>query len=210
LDEAAAMPVTEVLKFMQRRITQQSTYRGVRARKAPTDAWIYQELIHELQPTTIVEIGVYDGGSTLMMADLCELQDRGRVLAVELRPEHIHDSVWAHPRIEVFAGDACEEFPNVAARVDAEGPVMVIEDSSHTYENTLAVCRTYAPLVTPGSYLIVEDTICHHGIDVGPKPGPYEAAATFRAEDPEFEMRRDLEAFVLTWNPTGFLQRRPS
>ena len=97
----------------------------------------------------------------------------------------------------------------VAARVDSSGPVMVIEDSAHTYDNTLAVCRTYAPLVTTGSYLIVEDTICHHGIDVGPNPGPYEAAETFRREHPEFIMRRDLEAFVLTWNPTGFLQRRP-
>jgi cephalosporin hydroxylase len=37
----------------------------VPAQKSPTDFWIYQELIHRLQPDVIVEIGNYRGGSTL-------------------------------------------------------------------------------------------------------------------------------------------------
>ena len=60
----------------------------------------------------------------------------------------------------------------------------MIEDSSHTYDNTLAVLRTYSGLTQVGDYFIVEDSICHHGLEVGPSPGPYEAIEAFVAENP--------------------------
>jgi cephalosporin hydroxylase len=84
---------------------------------------------------------------------------------------------------------------------------MVIEDSSHTYDHTLNVLRTYAPLVQIGDYFIVEDGICHHGLEVGPHPGPMEAIETFIAENSHFEIDRQREAFVITWNPKGYLRR---
>ena len=84
--------------------------------------------------------------------------------------------------------------------------VLVIEDSEHTYDNTLSVLRLYGPLVTPGSYLIVEDSICHHGVDVGPSPGAYEAIEAFVRENPAFQIDRTRESFFLTWNPKGFLR----
>jgi hypothetical protein len=49
--------------------------------------------------------------------------------------------------------------------------------------------RTSRP-VPVGGYFIVEDTICHHGLDVGPKPGPYEAVDAFLAERAQFERDR--------------------
>ena len=84
---------------------------------------------------------------------------------------------------------------------------MIIEDSSHTYENTLNVLKTYNPLVTPKSYFIVEDSICHHGLDDGPNPGPYEAVETFMNESCNFEIDRTKESFFITWNPKGFLKK---
>ena len=56
---------------------------------------------------------------------------------------------------------------------------MVMDDSVHTYEHTLKVLEHYADVVTVGNYFIVEDGICHHGLDVGPQPGPYEAVERF-------------------------------
>ncbi|MBE3048289.1 hypothetical protein IMZ48_38455, partial [Candidatus Bathyarchaeota archaeon] len=37
---------------------------------------------------------------------------------------------------------------------------MVIEDSSHTFKNTLSVLRNYSRFVKKGMYFIVEDGIC--------------------------------------------------
>lgn len=88
--------------------------------------------------------------------------------------------------------------------------VLVIEDSSHTYDNTLAVLRTYSGLTLPGDLFIVEDSICHHGLDVGPNPGPYEAIEAFVQENPAFEVDRSQEALFITWNPKGYLRRKPA
>ncbi|MDP6849209.1 MAG: CmcI family methyltransferase [Kiritimatiellia bacterium] len=88
---------------------------------------------------------------------------------------------------------------------------MVMEDSSHRYDHTLAVLRAYSTIVTPGSLLIVEDTICHHGSDQGPKPGPYEAVEAFLAEGHgrDFEIDLSRERYLITWPPHGYLRRRP-
>jgi len=68
--------------------------------------------------------------------------------------------------------------------------------------------RSYSVLIKPGDYLIVEDSICHHGLSVGPEPGPYEAIETFVNENSDFEIDRSRESFLITWNPKGYLRRR--
>jgi cephalosporin hydroxylase len=98
-------------------------------------------------------------------------------------------------------------FDEVAARCSGAGTVLVIEDSSHEYQNTLNVLMKYSLLVTVGSYLVVEDSICHHGLDVGPIPGPYEAISDFLANNQKFQSNRSKEAFLITWNPNGYLKR---
>lgn len=200
-------PLRDVLPVMQDRIMGRSTYFGVQAWKSPVDAWVYQELVVSLRPEWIVEIGVNAGGSTLMLAHLCDLLGHGNVVAVELRPERVDPRVRAHPRITVLDGDALDHREAIYELVGASQSTLVIEDSAHSFDNTMAVCRAFADLVTPGSYLIVEDGICHHGLDIGPDPGPYEAIEAFVAEDPRFEIDRSCEDFLITWNPTGYLRR---
>jgi tRNA (mo5U34)-methyltransferase len=201
------MPLRYILAQMQDRTVSQSTYFGVPAQKSPTDFWIYQELIHRLQPDVIVEIGNYCGGSILGLAHLCDLIGKGRVIGVDVSHHLIPPIVRNHPRITLIEGDACARFADVRQLIDPEEHVLVIEDSSHTYENTLHILQTYAALVQVGGYFIVEDGICWHGLEVGPRPGPYEAIETFLATDARFEADRSQESFVITWNPKGYLKR---
>jgi cephalosporin hydroxylase len=146
----------------------------------------------------------------LALAHLLDNLGWGRVITIDINQEGVPSIVRGHPRITLLQGDACEEFENVRTIVGSEKPVLIIEDSSHTYENTLNVLRKYCSLVTPGSYFIVEDSICHHGLEEGPSPGPYEAIAQFAAENSSFEVDRSKEAFLITWNPTGYLKRKGS
>lgn len=192
---------------MQQRIVEQTTYFGVPALKSPLDYWIYQEIIAETRPDIIVEIGNRFGGSTLVLAHLCDILRTGQVIGVDITYELVPDTVRQHPRIRLIDGDACACFKEVSQWCPADKRVLVIEDSSHTYTNTLNVLRTYSQLVKVNDYFIVEDGICHHGVEVGPKPGPMEAIETFVGERVDFEIDRQQESFVMTWHPKGYLRR---
>jgi cephalosporin hydroxylase len=180
---------------------------GVRVSKCPLDLWVYQELIVEVQPDLVIETGTLHGGSALYLASCMDLVGRGRVVTVDVeeragRPEH--------PRITYVAGSSVA--PEVLERVrrEAEGAttVMVVLDSDHSRDHVLAELHSYSPLVTPGSYLIVEDT----NVDGGPVhwnqgPGPHEAIEAFLAERAPFARDAGREKFFLTFNPGGFLRR---
>lgn len=174
--------------------------------KFPLDAWIYQEILAEIEPDVIVEIGNFQGGGTLFLANMLDLIHKGRIIAIDIDQSKID---FTHPRITWITGDANspDVLMKVKSRVKPDEKVIVIEDSSHTYENTLSVLRNYAKLVSVGSYFIVEDGIIRYPFVEGPKPGPYEATHQFLAENSDFAIDKKREKFRLTYNPDGYLLR---
>lgn len=208
MEKSLGISLRKILPVMQKRILHETTYFGVKTLKNPLDAWVYQELIFEIKPDVIIEIGNAAGGSALMLAHLCDLMGCGRVIGLDLSLAAVPDLVKNHPRITLIEGDACVNYDRVKSLVRSLDRVFIIEDSAHTYENTLNVLRTYSPLVTQGCYFIVEDSICHHGLEVGPHPGPYEAIETFTSENNDFIIDRSRESFFITWNPRGFLKKQ--
>jgi len=207
LEDSLNLTLGQIIPLMQQRIMNESTYFGVKTWKCPIDFWIYQEMIFELKPDVIVEIGNHSGGSTLALAHISDLLDNGRVIGLDLSHAAVPNKVKAHKRIKLIEGDACAGFDRVAKLIRPSDHVLVIEDSSHTFENTLAVLETYSPLIKPGGYFIVEDGICHHGLNGGPSPGPYEAVEVFVSRNNSFVIDRSREAFLITWNPKGYLRR---
>ncbi|MBI1761762.1 MAG: class I SAM-dependent methyltransferase [Acidobacteria bacterium] len=207
LEESLNLSVKEALALMQQRILHHTYYFGVQTFKNPLDFWVYQELLCELRPDVIIEIGNYYGGSTLALAHVCDQLNHGQVIGLDIIHSRIPDIVRQHARITLLEGDACVLLEQVERLFPPHANVLVIEDSSHTYDNTLQVLRAYQRLIKPGGYFIVEDSICHHGLDEGPNPGPYEAIETFIRETTDFVIERERENFLLTWNPKGFLKR---
>lgn len=208
LEDHLNLSVKEVLQRMQSRIMSGTTYFGIPTLKNPLDFWVYREIIFEVHPDVIIEIGNFRGGSALALAHICDNLDSGRVIGIDIAHDGVPDIVRNHRRISLHEGEACEAFDHVRREIATDDKVLIIEDSAHTFDNTLRVLQTYAPLVTKDSYFIVEDSICHHGLDVGPAPGPYEAVQAFLEGAPDFESDRSKESFFLTWNPRGFLKRR--
>lgn len=180
---------------------------GVPLQKSPLDCWVYQEILFELRPDLIIETGTYLGGSALYFAQLCDLLGRGRVITIDLQRR---GSV-AHPRVTQLAGDALD--PAIVARVATEAAsattVLVVLDDDHGRDHVLRELRTYGPLVTRGSYLVVEDTnVNGHPVMPAHGPGPMEAVEAFLAEDDRFTVDRSREKFLLTYFPGGWLKRR--
>jgi len=202
--------VKTLIKMMQCVIWAKNKYFGIPTGKSPEDFWVYMEIIYELQPDIIIEIGNFMGGSTLALAHILDNIGKGRIIGLDINHNDVPLTVKKHPRIRLITGDACELFPTVRDLITTGEKVLIIEDSSHTYKNTINVLRTYNSLVSKGSYFIVEDTIVNHGLDFPGEflsGGPYEAVETFMKENDNFIIDRSREKFIITWNPRGYLKK---
>jgi cephalosporin hydroxylase len=197
-----------LIRYHSRLLFDKITWMGLPAWKNVLDAWVYQEIIHETKPEIIIEIGNAHGGSTLYLAHLLDLVGKGEVIAVDID----HSKFRAeHPRIKRVTGDSAA--PDTIERVEdlavgREG--MVIHDGDHSREHVLADLHAYAKFVAPSCYLIVEDTVIdlfRAGDGLGSVNGPLGAVEQFVQEDPRFLIDSDREAFVLTFNPRGYLKR---
>lgn len=208
LENALDMPLREVISIIQARIMEKTTYCGIDVLKCLLDFWVYQEIIFEKRPDFVIEIGNNQGGMLLALAHFCDAIDHGQLIGVDIHQAPIHESVRVHPRVTLIEGDACSVFPQVRELVPEEARTLIIEDSSHVFEQTLDVLNTYSVLSQLGDYFIVEDTNLGHGLLPEITSGPYEAVEAFLQENAEFERDRSRESFLLTWNPGGYLRRR--
>jgi len=196
----------------------------------PQDIVALQELIWSVKPDLVVETGIAHGGSLILTAsllallDLCEgRQEPRRVLGVdiEIRP-HNRDAIERHPlaaRIRLLEGSSVAE--EIVAQVREEAAkaqrVLVILDSNHTHEHVLQELEHYSPLVTPGSYCVVFDTVVEHmpagffpARPWGPGNNPKTAVHAF-LQSPAgqgFAIDRGLQdKLLITVAPDGFLKR---
>lgn len=175
--------------------------------KCPMDLWTYQEILVDTEPDVIVECGTKYGGSAAYLASLCDLIGRGRIVTIDIKQL---SGQPVHPRIEYMLGSSAS--PATLAQVRrfiAPGErVMVILDSDHRRDHVLQELELYAPLVTQGCYLIVEDSnVNGHPAWPDHGPGPMEAIEAFLPKHPEFEVDLGRERFFMTLNPSGFLLR---
>ena len=185
------------------------TWMGVRTLKNPLDCWIYQEILHEVRPDVVVEIGSLAGGSTLFLAHMLDAIGGGSVLSIDVDRSSF---VAVHPRIHCLTGDSAD--PSIVAQAEAfcgRRRVLVIHDGDHTREHVVQDLEAYARLVSVGSYLIVEDSIVDL-FESGQGPGtswagPLPAIDEFLRRNPGFEIDRERERYLLTYNPHGFLRR---
>jgi cephalosporin hydroxylase len=202
------------------------TWLGRPVIQLPEDMIRIQEVIHRMKPDVIVETGVAHGGSLIYYASLCKAMDRGRVIGVDIqiRPPN-RAAIEAHPLanyITLVEGSSTD--PAIVARVKSLlGPgetVLVLLDSNHTKKHVLGELEAYAPLVTPGSYIVATDGIM--GLVAGrpgSKPGwewdnPAEAAREFAARNPAFQLEEPPLLFnegtiterVTHW-PSAYLRR---
>jgi cephalosporin hydroxylase len=184
-----------------------SNWLGVPIVKGPFDNWVYQEIIYDTKPDVLIEAGTFKGGSAYYFASIFDLLKHGRVLTIDIieypgRPQH--------ERITYLLGSSTSDaiVQQVKNSIHPGKKVMVSLDSDHHKDNVLKELKTYSPLVTPGNYLVVEDTDIN-GHPVYPRfgPGPMEAVEEFLKNNSDFIQDRSREKYGITLFPGGWLKK---
>lgn len=185
----------------------QTTWMGRAILKPPSDLWNYHELIFELRPDLIIETGTWSGASAHYLAHQLDLLDHGEICTVDLHPQPDRPG---HPRVSYLEGSSTDEqvFEKLQRKAADCPRVMVILDSAHTQAHVAEELRLYSQLVTPGSFLVVEDTSVNgHPVLPDHGPGPMEALTDFLRENDDFVVDRRDSKFMLSFSPHGFLRR---
>lgn len=182
---------------------------GVRTLKNPLDVWIYQEIIYDVRPDIIIEIGSMEGGSTLYFANLLDIIGKGIVISID-----IHRTMYSvkHDRIVVITGDSSsQEVISKVCELSEGKSVLIVHDGDHHKEQVLRDLQNYSKFVSVNSYFIVEDGIIDlfkPGDSIGYYwEGPLAAVEQFLSKNPHFVVDAERERYILTYNPRGFLKR---
>ncbi len=208
------MPMVQYLSMILNVVRLLTGYKGVHVCKMPNDLWIFQEIIAERQPTVIVEIGNQAGGSTMYLRDMLTLcvPEPTKVIGIDIDHSKLSEHVRDYPGIVWIEGDATTRGVINEARnhITADDRVMVIEDSSHDYENTLRVLKAWERHVTKGQYFIVEDTLLGEFVPSTAEnahDGAYKAVKEFMSLNKDFKIDRQREKWFITLNPEGYLEK---
>jgi cephalosporin hydroxylase len=201
----------------------QHRWLGERFFHLPGDMIALQEILATVRPRLVIHTGIAAGGGPIFMASILELLGGdGVVVAIDpaLRPEY-REAIAGHAlarRIRVIEGSSIDDdvVAEVSAMAAERAPVVVVLDLIHTQAHVERELERLGPLVTPGSYVVVLDTVMEdlpaemfEGRPYGKGNNPGTAVRAFLARDDRFEVDHQFEDRVLlTLAPGGFLRRR--
>jgi cephalosporin hydroxylase len=211
-----------MLASLEHRYSYNFRWLGVPIIQYPQDMVAMQEIIWQVKPDLIIETGIARGGSLIFYSSMLRLLGKGQVLGIDIdiRP-HNREAIESHPmadRITMFEGSSITDEMAGRVREFARGyeSVLVVLDSNHTHEHVLRELELYAPLVTPGSYCVVFDTIVEdmppgsfpdRPWDIGNNPKT--AVREYLRTHPEFTIDASIpDKLQITVAPDGYLRRR--
>lgn len=203
----------------QNKLSYEVTWLGIPIIQLPEDILMVQELIWKVRPDVVIENGVAHGGALILYASILELIGRGRVIGIDIEIRKYNRlAIESHPmagRIRLIeqSSVAPETLAAVRAMLAPGQRTMVMLDSNHTRDHVRQELELYAPLVSPGSYLVVFDEVMTMVADApNGKPdwetdNPLSAVNDFLAAHPEFVVDRSYERLAATYCRNGFLRR---
>lgn len=154
---------------------------GMQVLQDAQDMMYLQHVVYKIRPRVIIETGTYKGGLTYFFASLFDItnNDEGRIVSIDRNhPDSIWGADWFCPvcpdcgkpyetdawkrRVTFLQGTSDnDKIYKKALEIVEEnadkGPIMVNLDAAHEYEPCFLEMALYAPMVTVGSYLVVQD-----------------------------------------------------
>lgn len=183
------------------------TYKGIKAIRCPFDYVIYQMIICELKPDLVIEIGTNIGGGALYIADLLDSNGKGVLHTIDII-EQVDPRVKEHKRIEFFT-KGWENYD--LERTKEFETILIIEDASHLYKDSIGILNKFYNIVSKDSYFIIEDGIINElGLEKNYEGGPLKAIHEFLPSHPEYIVDRkwcDMFGKNATFNVNGYLKK---
>ena len=203
----------------QNKLSYEVTWLGIPIIQLPEDILMVQELIWKVRPDVVIESGVAHGGALILYASILELIGRGKVIGIDIEIRKYNRlAIESHPmarRISLIEQSSVDPatLDAVRAMVAPGQRTMVMLDSNHTRDHVREELELYAPLVSPGSYLVVFDEVmtmvsdAPNGKPEWDRDNPDSAVRDFLAAHPEFVVDRTYERLATTYCRNGFLRR---
>jgi cephalosporin hydroxylase len=139
---------------------------GVPIIRLPDDIVVFQELVFQINPKIILEIGVARGGSVILSSSLVELLgNQGRVIGVDIDiRKHNLERIKAHKMYKnitllegnILAEETLERLRDILG--DSKVDILVL-DSNHTHDHVLKELQILSELVNVGGYIVLPDTV---------------------------------------------------
>jgi cephalosporin hydroxylase len=203
------------------------TWMGRPVIQLPEDMIRIQEVIWRVRPDVIVETGVAHGGSLIFYASLFEAMGHGRVIGIDIDIRaHNRTTIEAHrmaKRITLVQGSSTTPgtLTVVHQHIAPDERVMVVLDSNHSCSHVAAELDLYAPIVSPGCYIVACDGIMAQ-VAGAPRTAPdwtwnnpITAVEAFLVRNPDFVLDEPGFAFNegavrnhVTYWPKSYLRRR--
>jgi cephalosporin hydroxylase len=203
-----------------RRVTYEVTWLGVPIIQLPEDIMMMQELMFKLRPNIVVETGTAHGGSAILYASILDLLGRGSVVSIDVEIRKYNRlAIQAHPmskHVSLIEGSSLDRsvVDDVRGRIGPQDTVLVALDSNHTQAHVRQELELYSGLVTPGSYIVVFDTVLETLRDAPDfKPEwnagtPAAAITEFLVDHKEFSVDPYYNRLGVTYCLDGFLRRK--
>jgi cephalosporin hydroxylase len=183
------------------------TYRGIKAVRCPFDYLMYQMIICEVKPDLVIEIGTKIGGGALYIADLLDIIGNGIVHTIDII-DLVDPKVKEHHRIKLFTDGWANYDIEITKKFKK---ILIIEDASHLYSDTLGALNKFCDIVSKDSYFIIEDGIINElGFEKKYDGGPLRAIREFLPNHPEYIVDRkwcDMFGKNATFNINGYLKK---
>ena len=137
---------------------------------------VYEDLASGFSPRSILELGIFQGGSYVFLDKLFKPR---RMSAVEISSKPVAPLLDYVSRTENrfvhFGTSQCdsEMLKRIVQGELADELDLVVDDASHTYEETKASFEFLFPLLSPGGIYVIEDWSWAHHPDYQSPDAPF-------------------------------------